>query len=381
MQYVGHCLIKQMQTYILQFPSSSALDLTSSLRRSSGRHNKSVESLRSKSWAQYVEGAESHSPFTTSVSSAAHEDARAQAAFYGQPRRFSYGWPEPGSAKGNYVSPNMIKSRLTTSHSYSDLHDAALRSYYAGTTANATNAPAASSPSMHHDAMVAAAAAAAAAAANDVNGKDMSTVHCPQFQQYGFCVLDEQCPFAHNPSMANNGANPNGLGSPFMPMDQHPAATAAAAAAAAAAGADLTLPFYASSMYQQYSMLNNLATSTAPAYGKPGAGNLTSSMLQYQRYPNNMVDPRTNSNINPPRRAPMSASSSSTTNNEEPNRFAGAKLEDFIGKIYDLCKDQNGCRFLQKKLEEPNRQNLQLCFEEVQPNFAELMTGNIKREI
>ncbi|ORZ01652.1 armadillo-type protein [Syncephalastrum racemosum] len=70
----------------------------------------------------------------------------------------------------------------------------------------------------------------------------------------------------------------------------------------------------------------------------------------------------------------MSASSSSTTNNEESNRFAGAKLEDFIGKIYDLCKDQNGCRFLQKKLEEPNRQNLQLCFEEVQPNFAELMT-------
>ncbi|KAI9319721.1 armadillo-type protein [Dichotomocladium elegans] len=58
----------------------------------------------------------------------------------------------------------------------------------------------------------------------------------------------------------------------------------------------------------------------------------------------------------------------------ESSRFAGAKLEEFQGKIYDLCKDQNGCRFLQKKLEESDSpDHLRMIFEEVQPHFGELM--------
>ncbi|KAI8338668.1 armadillo-type protein [Chlamydoabsidia padenii] len=58
----------------------------------------------------------------------------------------------------------------------------------------------------------------------------------------------------------------------------------------------------------------------------------------------------------------------------EANRFLGAKLEDFVGKLYDLCKDHNGCRFLQKKLEDPNEQHLQTIFDEIHPHFVELMT-------
>ncbi|KAI8340614.1 armadillo-type protein [Chlamydoabsidia padenii] len=58
----------------------------------------------------------------------------------------------------------------------------------------------------------------------------------------------------------------------------------------------------------------------------------------------------------------------------EANRFLGAKLEDFYGKLYDLCKDHNGCRFLQKKLEDPNGQHLQTIFDEIHPHFVELMT-------
>ncbi|KAI9300586.1 armadillo-type protein [Cunninghamella echinulata] len=58
----------------------------------------------------------------------------------------------------------------------------------------------------------------------------------------------------------------------------------------------------------------------------------------------------------------------------EANRFLGAKLEDFSGKLYDLCKDHNGCRFLQKKLEDPNGQHLQTIFDEIHPHFVELMT-------
>jgi hypothetical protein len=62
---------------------------------------------------------------------------------------------------------------------------------------------------------------------------------------------------------------------------------------------------------------------------------------------------------------------SSMSNN---NRFAGAKLEDYKGKLYELCKDQNGCRFLQKKLEEPSA-NVTIIYEEIHTHFVELMTG------
>ncbi|KAG0196781.1 hypothetical protein BGX33_001286, partial [Mortierella sp. NVP41] len=51
----------------------------------------------------------------------------------------------------------------------------------------------------------------------------------------------------------------------------------------------------------------------------------------------------------------------------EANRFAGAALEDFVEQIYSLCKDQHGCRYLQKKLEEQNDK-------EVFGHFIELMT-------
>lgn len=44
-------------------------------------------------------------------------------------------------------------------------------------------------------------------------------------------------------------------------------------------------------------------------------------------------------------------------------------------EIYTLCKDQHGCRFLQKKLEERNSEYLDIIFEETAPHVVELMTG------
>ena len=65
---------------------------------------------------------------------------------------------------------------------------------------------------------------------------------------------------------------------------------------------------------------------------------------------------------------------------EQPSRFQGAKLDDFCGTLYELCKDQNGCRFLQKKLEEQGTgaQNLLTIFNEIHTHFMELMTGKKK---
>ncbi|KAG0327862.1 hypothetical protein BG000_000757 [Podila horticola] len=58
----------------------------------------------------------------------------------------------------------------------------------------------------------------------------------------------------------------------------------------------------------------------------------------------------------------------------EANLFAGAALEGFVGQIYSLCKDQHGCHYLQKKLEEQNNKYLAISFSEVFGHFIELMT-------
>ena len=57
------------------------------------------------------------------------------------------------------------------------------------------------------------------------------------------------------------------------------------------------------------------------------------------------------------------------------NRFAGTRLEDLQGEIASLCKDQHGCRYLQKKLEEGVAEHRDMIFRETFSHFAELMTG------
>jgi hypothetical protein len=57
------------------------------------------------------------------------------------------------------------------------------------------------------------------------------------------------------------------------------------------------------------------------------------------------------------------------------NRFLNYDLKTMPHhEIYSLCKDQHGCRFLQKKLEERNAENIQIIFDETAPHVVELMT-------
>ncbi|KAJ3297310.1 hypothetical protein HK104_000637 [Borealophlyctis nickersoniae] len=59
---------------------------------------------------------------------------------------------------------------------------------------------------------------------------------------------------------------------------------------------------------------------------------------------------------------------------DEVSRFAGVMLEDVVGKIHSICKDQHGCRFLQKRIEEGNQKHIEIIFNEVAGHFIELMT-------
>lgn len=57
------------------------------------------------------------------------------------------------------------------------------------------------------------------------------------------------------------------------------------------------------------------------------------------------------------------------------SRFTNVKLEQVQGDIYTLCKDQHGCRYLQKKLEERNPEYVHMIFLETNQHVVELMTG------
>ncbi|KAI9228641.1 MAG: armadillo-type protein, partial [Piptocephalis tieghemiana] len=59
---------------------------------------------------------------------------------------------------------------------------------------------------------------------------------------------------------------------------------------------------------------------------------------------------------------------------EEGNRYAGVPLDDLVGELYALCKDQHGCRYLQKRLEEGKRKHVNLIYHEVVAHVPELMT-------
>ncbi|KAJ5445497.1 Armadillo-like helical [Penicillium cf. griseofulvum] len=56
-------------------------------------------------------------------------------------------------------------------------------------------------------------------------------------------------------------------------------------------------------------------------------------------------------------------------------RFGNYPLEHYKGELYSLCKDQHGCRYLQRKLEERNPEHVQLIFSETYMHVIELMTG------
>jgi hypothetical protein len=79
------------------------------------------------------------------------------------------------------------------------------------------------------------------------------------------------------------------------------------------------------------------------------------------------------------RRTSSATTITANINNEVVDKFAFIRLEDVVDEIYSLCKDQYGCRFFQKKLEEKTPEQNDIIFNEIYPHFVELMTGNTKK--
>ena len=61
-------------------------------------------------------------------------------------------------------------------------------------------------------------------------------------------------------------------------------------------------------------------------------------------------------------------------NMSDDGRYNNVPLESYCGSMYDMCKDQHGCRYMQRKLEDGNAEHIQLIFLETCPHIIELMT-------
>ena len=61
-------------------------------------------------------------------------------------------------------------------------------------------------------------------------------------------------------------------------------------------------------------------------------------------------------------------------NHGDDARFNNVPLSSYRGGLYELCKDQHGCRYLQRKLEDGDDENIQAIFVETCPHIIELMT-------
>ncbi|CAO3570646.1 unnamed protein product [Mortierella alpina] len=184
---------------------------------------------------------------------------------------------------------------------------------------------------------------------SDVDSADM----CLQFQR-GYCSRGGMCPYTHSHVLLSTT-----LSSAGAPL------TASSAQTIGTMGS--TAPYYAratnvgsSSVVTSGGFTYN---TTSSSFNKPavGSGN-TMRMQQQQQHASNSIALANKANQKRP------------PSDMEANRFTGAALESFVGQIYSLCKDQHGCRYLQKKLEDQNETYLAIIFGEVFAHLIELMT-------
>lgn len=122
-------------------------------------------------------------------------------------------------------------------------------------------------------------------------------------------------------------------------------------------GAISSQSYYQYAMPQQFNGMPN-------GYGQVNAFNPAAGYGQYQNYITN----------NRQLEATGQGGKGRRYGSEDNVRFNNAPLETFLGDLYNVCKDQHGCRYLQRKLEEKNPETIEAIFSETRPHIAELMT-------
>ncbi|KAF1970172.1 ARM repeat-containing protein [Bimuria novae-zelandiae CBS 107.79] len=194
----------------------------------------------------------------------------------------------------------------------------------------------------------------------------MANRHSHELKEHEYRYITSAAPF---------GSALHASAAPFGPVLTSPVVTGAMPS---------TIGSPVPSMYSMYSN----GTSPAPAYVGYGMSALTNgmngiSLSQGPMYPPMYTAPQY-AGYNPyttyggdgqVRDSQARVIQSRRMQNADANRFLNYDLKTMARQdIYTLCKDQHGCRFLQKKLEEKDPEDVQIIFEETAPHVVELMT-------
>ncbi|KAL9634050.1 MAG: hypothetical protein Q9164_004320 [Protoblastenia rupestris] len=125
-------------------------------------------------------------------------------------------------------------------------------------------------------------------------------------------------------------------------------------------------PFYAGYGMQLMNMGMNPMMATPLAFqNQMQMFQQQNGFLPYANYAQQARFPENQSRAMQPRRL---------QHGEEQARFNNVTLETLRPEILGLCKDQHGCRYLQKKLEERDPESVHIIFVETHPHVVELMT-------
>ncbi|CAO3581344.1 unnamed protein product [Absidia cylindrospora] len=379
------------------------------MQKTSTRHNKSLESLRSKSWTQYLDhpitnGALLHRSINNEASDTTTEPAfedypssinsgnrtssymmATANAFYNPPpppRRSSYGWQPSDSNRHPGFSPDLtgIKTRLTTSQSHSDLRavhigipqqvgssSAASFGFYNGST----DLPGLSDSFLGN---------------NNKEQQQQLPPLCQQYIQYGHCTLGDKCHYFH----------------PILPSTNTKESTVTTSSTQQQYQSSITYPSnigHHPAIYPSYpanaifnssattplnhSEVNTSANGTAthlPLFPVGASssvyGRSNGALPFHSSHPGMSQQYMYKQQQDPPPFQPFRRPS---TTDQDSNRFMNANLDDFKGRIYELAKDQNGCRFLQRKIEDGAKNNahaITMIYDEIHSHFAELMRNS-----
>jgi hypothetical protein len=208
---------------------------------------------------------------------------------------------------------------------------------------------------------------------NDQISDDNSHVaQCKPFQKYGTCHRLETCPYFHNTDLLNNPLS-NQVNNALLSRN-HMQASLLSNASVGNFGYPGNMSFN-SVHYQQLAALGNLAEMKQLAGLNANSPDmsafdmdtalLNAALNQYMQ--NRSATTKPSNNLHNPKR--------SAPSDQDANSFIGVSFEEVRADIYPLCKDQHGCRFFQRKLEEQIPMYRDAIFNAVYDHFGELMTG------
>lgn len=199
--------------------------------------------------------------------------------------------------------------------------------------------------------------------------------HCKPFQKYGSCHRLDSCPYFHNTDFIHAQFSNHQANNAVLARN-HMQAAMLSNASVGNLGHPSNVAFN-TSHYQQLATIGNLTETKQLAALNGNPQNITTfdmdtailnvALNQYMH--NKSASVKQNSNPHISKRV--------NNNDQDGNSFIGVSFEDVREDIYPLCKDQHGCRFFQRKLEEQIPPYRDAIFHAVYDHFVELMTGKL----